>query len=248
MCVLIVQTFRSQAQTFVTPGGYVGLFLEDRETPDAPLRIVHVSSDSEGAKAGVKAPAYLLSVNGTNVTRTTKAEAMELFRGPVGEAVEFETTDYNWQKTNKYLVNRGVIHFAKNVDSSMKSFVVTTNDIILAKTSSGEAATIQFLNFSPSSGGEEEHIATATYRIRLPQQGGDITTNTLKESYSVQRTGKVTHGLWLTARPDNATDIKIGRTKLEWSYESSKGGHLAFKTNLVSVTITNAVTFSEASK
>ena len=248
VCLPILQPFCGQAQNSDTTTGYVGLHVEDRETPESPLRLVHVSERSEGEKAGVKAPAYLLSVNGTNVTRTPKTEAINMFRGPVGKPVQFETVDFNWEKTNKYVVNRGVMHFAKGIDSSRKSLVVTTNDIIVAKASSGEAATIQFLNFSPSSGGEEEHIATATYRIRFAQQGGDITTNTLKESYSVQRVGKITLDQWLTARPDHSPDIKIGKTKLEWSYKSSKGGHLAFKTNLLSVTMTNGGNLLEDAK
>jgi hypothetical protein len=247
-CFLILQPFRSQAQNSDSSKGYVGISIDDRETPDAPLRIRSVFSRSEAAKAGVKAPAYLLSVNGSNVTGAAKAEAIEMFRGPVGKAVEFETTDFDRQKTNKYVVNRGVLRIAKNVDSTRKSLVVTTDDIIVAKTPSGEAATIQFLNFSPSSDGVDEHIATATYRIRFAHQSGDITTNTLKESYSVQRLGKVTYDQLLTARADHFTDIQIGKTKLEWSYKSRNGGHLAFDTNLVSVTITNGGSFLESSK
>jgi hypothetical protein len=248
VCLVILQTFRAEAQNSDAPTGYVGLSIDDRETPDWPLRITHVSAGSEAEKAGVKVPAYLLSVNGMNVTRTPRAQAIEMFHGPVGGTVQFETSDFDWQKTNKYSVARGVMRFAKGIDSTRKSLVVTTNDIIVAKTPSGEAATIQFLNFSPSSGSDDERIATATYRIRFAQQDADITTNTLKESYSVQRVGKITFDQWLAARPDHFTDIKIGNTKLQWSYKSSKGGHLYFKTNLVSVTLTNGAAFSEPSK
>ena len=248
ICLLMAQPFLSGAQNSEPATGYVGLSIDDRETPDSPLRITRVFSRSEAEKAGVKTPAYLLSINGTNVTQAARAEALSMFHGPVGKTVQFETTDFDRQKTNKYLVNRGVKRFATNIDSSRKSLRVTVDDLIVAKAHSGEAATVQVLTFSPSSGGEDERIATATYRIRFGQQSGDITTNTLKDSYSAQRFGKITYDQHLTARPDHSTGIKIGKTKLEWSYGSTSGGHLYFNTNLISVSIIKGGDFSEPSK
>jgi hypothetical protein len=169
---IIVPTLRAQLDPDESLGR-VGLTIHDRETPDAPLRIVYVTRSSAAEKAGVKIPAYLLAVNRTNITEMPRSDALELIRGPIGTSVTIQTTDFDRRNTNTYRLVRSRLNFGTNVPSSRGSIgKITTNELLIAKTRAGDSATIQFLSFSPSLDENGVYTASAIYRVRMTSEPG----------------------------------------------------------------------------
>jgi C-terminal processing protease CtpA/Prc len=77
---------------------------EDRRQP---LRTGKVWPKSPADKAGITSGCFLISVDGTNVVRTSAVDAMSMVRGPVGKSVTLEIADAARTTTNKFTVKRG---------------------------------------------------------------------------------------------------------------------------------------------
>jgi len=87
--------------------GTTGMWINDRTTPDEPLRTGMVWTNSPADKAGVKSGLFLIAVNGTNVVTKSAAEASRMVRGLVGKVVTLEIADAKRTTTNKFTVKRG---------------------------------------------------------------------------------------------------------------------------------------------
>jgi C-terminal processing protease CtpA/Prc len=87
--------------------GATGMWINDRNRPDEPLRTGMVWTNSPADKAGIKSGFLLIAVNGTNVVTKSAAEASSMVRGPVGAVVTLEIADPALTKTNKFTLKRG---------------------------------------------------------------------------------------------------------------------------------------------
>lgn len=87
--------------------GTTGMWINDRRTPDEPLRSGMVWTNSPAYKAGIQSGLYLIAVNGTNVVSKSLIETVKLVRGLVGAVVTLELADAALTKTNKFTLKRG---------------------------------------------------------------------------------------------------------------------------------------------
>ena len=87
--------------------GVTGMWINDRQSPDEPLRTGMVWTNSPADKAGIKSGLFLIAVNGTNVVTKSAGEVSSMVRGPVGAVVTLEIADVAQTKTNKFTVKRG---------------------------------------------------------------------------------------------------------------------------------------------
>jgi C-terminal processing protease CtpA/Prc len=87
--------------------GATGMWINDRKSPDEPLRTGMVWTNSPADKAGIKTGLFLIAVNGTNVVTKSAAEASSMVRGPVGKVVTLEIADAKRTATNKFTLKRG---------------------------------------------------------------------------------------------------------------------------------------------
>lgn len=87
--------------------GTPGLVILQRNHKDEPLRTANAVPGSPAAKAGIKSPGFLISVDGTNVVRMPFSEALGRVRGKVGTSVTLEIADSTMHETNKYTLKRG---------------------------------------------------------------------------------------------------------------------------------------------
>ena len=94
--------------------GATGVWINDRKSPDEPLRTGIVWTNSPADKAGVKSGLFLIAVNGTNVVTKSAAEASNMVRGPVGKVVTLELANAKRTTTNKFTVKRGKAVIRKN--------------------------------------------------------------------------------------------------------------------------------------
>ncbi len=87
--------------------GTPGLVILERKNKDAPLRTANAVPGSPAAKAGIKSPGFLISVDGTNVVSAQLSEVLSRVRGKVGTSVTLEIADSTMRQTNKYTLKRG---------------------------------------------------------------------------------------------------------------------------------------------
>ena len=87
--------------------GATGMWINDRKSPDQPLRSGMVWTNSPADKVGIKPGLFLIAVNGTNVVSKPAREVMGMVRGPVGAVITLELADTALTKTNKFTVKRG---------------------------------------------------------------------------------------------------------------------------------------------
>jgi len=87
--------------------GATGMWINDRERPDEPLRSGMVWTNSPADKGGIKPGLFLIGVNGTNVVSKSAVEVVNMVRGPVGAVITLELADPALTKTNKFAVKRG---------------------------------------------------------------------------------------------------------------------------------------------
>lgn len=101
--VLLSLGFAASAAEF----GATGMWINDRNNPEEPLRIGKVWTNSPADKAGIKSGLFLIAVNGTNVVTKSAGEVSNMVRGPIGAVVTLELADAARIKTNKFAIKRG---------------------------------------------------------------------------------------------------------------------------------------------
>jgi len=96
--------------------GGVGVMITKKD--NEPLRIVSTKPESPAEKAGIKAPCFIISVNGTNLVHASFTESRSIMLGPVGSAMTLELADLSMTKTNKYRLKRERMLFPDNKSDS----------------------------------------------------------------------------------------------------------------------------------
>jgi C-terminal processing protease CtpA/Prc len=92
----------------------IGVALNDRRSPNEPLRIGSIIPGSPAERAGIKPDSLLISVDGRNVVTMSLAQATSLVRGPAGTSVTLESADTALSHTNKFTLKRGKIVISKD--------------------------------------------------------------------------------------------------------------------------------------
>ncbi|HYG36399.1 MAG TPA: hypothetical protein VEC99_16515 [Clostridia bacterium] len=93
--------------------GTPGLVILERKNKDEPLRTANAVPGSPAAKAAIKSPGFLISVDGTNVVSVPFFEVLGRVRGQVGTSVTLEIADSTMRHTNKYTLRRGKLVTSK---------------------------------------------------------------------------------------------------------------------------------------
>lgn len=86
--------------------GVIGVSIAVQRNDNEPLKTAQVIPRSPADKAGIKPGWFLISVDGTNVTNVSAANAVSMIRGPAGAIVTLELADPTRSKTNKFAVER----------------------------------------------------------------------------------------------------------------------------------------------
>jgi hypothetical protein len=129
-------------------------------------------------------------------------------------------------------------------NESSKHLTVSTNDVVLIKTTSGAVAVIQFTSFSAFT---NSGPLTASYRWRFrltPSQAISSGTGEVRESYdrTPSADGK---GYDVSPKVDNNTKVKAGDIKIEWSYGTESSGYLYYYASRAEIKILDSEAFNK---
>lgn len=154
----------------------------------------------------------------------------------------------------------------ESVQSADETLKVSTNDVLKITTKAGPAL-VQFLSSSTTLRSKTEKPGNfATYRIRFPADSplSSAFTNTLQQTFVAQQGPEldaVIHDIKKAAQElgakdtDNVkplksnagqnSDLKIGDTKLQWSYATDSSVWLKYDTNAAAIEILSSGAFEK---